>query len=222
LTLDQISPARSDAIGDILTEAFNEGIDTVESAITYTLGTNIEHLTLTGNAAINGTGNILNNVLTGNSAANTLTGGAGNDTLAGGQGNDVLNGGMGNDLYLVNRGDGQDLVQDANSIAGNTDKLLYGTTINPLDLVLSRQANDLRLAIHGGTEQVTIQNWYTSPSANQIETIQAGNGLMLLNTQVDQLIQTMASFSQQIGLTWDQAIDQRPQEVQSVLAASWH
>ena len=24
------------------------------------------------------------------------------------------------------------------------------------------------------------------------------------------------------GLTWDQAIDQRPQGVQSVLAASWH
>jgi hypothetical protein len=105
--------------------------------------------------------------------------------------------------------------------AGNADKLLYGTTINPLDLVLSRQANDLRLAIHGGTEQVTIQNWYTSPATNQVETIQAGNGQQLLSTQVDQLIQAMASFTQQTGLTWDQAIDQQPQDVQTVLAASW-
>jgi hypothetical protein len=32
----------------------------------------------------------------------------------------------------------------------------------------------------------------------------------------------MASFSQQSGLTWDQAIDQHPQEVQAVLAANWH
>ncbi len=57
---------------------------------------------------------------------------------------------------------------------------------------------------------------------NQLEDLQAGNGQHLINTQVDQLIQAMASFSQQSGLSWDQAIDQRPQEVQAVLAASWH
>jgi hypothetical protein len=91
-----------------------------------------------------------------------------------------------------------------------------------LDLVTSRQVNDLRLAIHGTTDAVTIKNWYTSPTANQIEDVQAGNGQHLLNTQVNQLIQAMATFSQQTGLTWDQAIDQRPQDVQTVLAASWH
>jgi hypothetical protein len=87
--------------------------------------------------------------------------------------------------------------------------------------VISRQANDLRLVIHGTTDSVTIRNWYMSPATNQIEDLQAGNGQHLLNTQVDQLIQAMASFSQQSGLTWDQAIDQQPQEVQNVLAASW-
>jgi Ca2+-binding RTX toxin-like protein/GH24 family phage-related lysozyme (muramidase) len=210
-----------DATGDIVTELVNEGTDSVQSGVTHTLGSNVENLTLTGAIAINGTGNTLNNILTGNSAANTLMGAAGNDTLAGGQGNDVLNGGTGNDLYLVSRGDGQETIQDADATAGNADRLLYGATINPLDLVLSRQVNDLRLAIHGGTEQVTIQNWYTSPTTNQVETIQAGNGQMLLSTQVDQLIQAMAGFTQQTGLTWDQAIDQRPQDVQTVLAASW-
>ena len=40
--------------------------------------------------------------------------------------------------------------------------------------------------------------------------------------QVEQLIQAMASFSQQSGLSWDQAIDQRPKDVQTVLAANWH
>ena len=43
----------------------------------------------------------------------------------------------------------------------------------------------------------------------------------LLSTQVDQLIQAMAGFTAQTGLTWDQAIDQRPQDVQTVLAVSW-
>ena len=42
-----------------------------------------------------------------------------------------------------------------------------------------------------------------------------------LHTQVDQLIQAMATFTQQTGLSWDQAIDQQPQNVQTVLAASW-
>ncbi|MEO7861006.1 MAG: furin, partial [Nitrospirales bacterium] len=50
------------------------------TALTYTLGSNVENLTLTGTANLNGTGNTLNNVLTGNSGANVLTGGAGNDT----------------------------------------------------------------------------------------------------------------------------------------------
>ena len=42
-----------------------------------------------------------------------------------------------------------------------------------------------------------------------------------LKTPVDQLIQAMAPITQQTGLSWDQAIDQQPQNVQAVLAASW-
>jgi hypothetical protein len=68
---------------------------------------------------------------------------------------------------------------------------------------------------------VTIQNWFSAPTTAQVETIQAGNGQTLLSTQVDQLIQAMAGFSAQTGLTWDQGIAQKPQDVQAVLAASW-
>ena len=46
-----------DNAGDVVTEALNEGTDTVQSSITYTLGANVENLTLTGSANINGTGN---------------------------------------------------------------------------------------------------------------------------------------------------------------------
>lgn len=203
--------------GDTMVEAVNAGIDTVQSSVTWILGSNVEHLVLTGSAAINGTGNTLANMITGNGGNNVLTGGDGNDTISGGQGNDALNGGAGNDIFQFARGDGQDLVTDA---SGTGDRLNFSAGINPLDLMLSQSANDLRIGVYGSTDQVTIANWYGG-AANQIETVQAGNGQQLLNTQINQLIQAMAGFTQQTGLSWDQAIAQRPQDVQQILAANW-
>ncbi|MBV9528857.1 calcium-binding protein, partial [Sphingomonas sp.] len=69
-----------DDTGDRVLETSSGGTDTVQSSVSYTLGNYVENLTLTGSAAIDGTGNSLANVLTGNSAANVLTGGNGNDT----------------------------------------------------------------------------------------------------------------------------------------------
>ena len=74
--------------GDVISEGLNAGIDLVESSVSRTLGANIENLTLTGSAVINGIGNGTGNVISGNGAANMLNGGAGNDTLSGGAGSD--------------------------------------------------------------------------------------------------------------------------------------
>lgn len=98
-----------DNLGDTLTENSSAGTDTVQSSVTWTLGDNFEHLTLTGSANINGTGNSANNNIAGNSGDNTLFGGAGGDTLRGEDGNDVLiasdgadtlYGGSGSDVFL--------------------------------------------------------------------------------------------------------------------------
>ncbi|GAB3344895.1 calcium-binding protein [Lysobacter tyrosinilyticus] len=90
-----------DATGDSVTELAGEGIDLVRSSISYTLGGNVENLTLTGTANINATGNILANVLVGN---------AGNNTLNGGKGADRMAGGLGNDVYVVD--DAGDIVEE--------------------------------------------------------------------------------------------------------------
>jgi Ca2+-binding RTX toxin-like protein len=78
-------------VGDkvIETSTLATEIDKVSSTISYTLTANVENLTLVGLDAINGTGNILNNIIIGNTAANTLNGGTGIDTLVGGLGNDT-------------------------------------------------------------------------------------------------------------------------------------
>jgi len=74
----------------VVTENLNEGTDAVTASIDYTLGANLENLTLSGTANFNGTGNELNNTLTGNTGANILNGGAGADTLAGKGGADTF------------------------------------------------------------------------------------------------------------------------------------
>jgi Ca2+-binding RTX toxin-like protein len=86
--------------GDSVVEAIGGGSDLVQSALSQTLAGNVERLTLTGAAAVNGYGNELANVLTGNGAANLLSGGAGNDTLNGGAGGDTLQGGDGADKIV--------------------------------------------------------------------------------------------------------------------------
>lgn len=85
----------------VFVEAANGGHDTVKSSYSYTLGAHIEDLTLTGGAAINGTGNDLDNYIVGNSSANELRGAGGADTLIGGGGQDKLYGGAGDDSYTI-------------------------------------------------------------------------------------------------------------------------
>jgi Ca2+-binding RTX toxin-like protein len=102
---------------DVVTEDFGEGIDTIDSSASIAaLATNVEHLTLTGAAAINGAGNALDNIIVGNSNSNVLFGGDGNDTLVGGAGNDTLTGGLGRDVFDYNavsdRGGGNESITD--------------------------------------------------------------------------------------------------------------
>jgi len=128
-----------DNSGDVLVEAANSGTDTVNSSISLTLGDNVERLVLLGSAAINATGNSLDNVLTGNGAANTLNGGAGSDSLFGLAGDDTLDGGAsfdrmeggtGNDTYIV---DAADLVVEA--VDGGTDTVKASISFTLIDNV---------------------------------------------------------------------------------------
>lgn len=98
-----------DEAGDSLLELAGEGLDTVNSQISFTLGDNFERLTLAGSANIDGTGNALGNRITGNDGANTLDGGEGRDVLSGKDGDDLLIGGAERDQ--LNGGAGADVMR---------------------------------------------------------------------------------------------------------------
>ena len=73
-----------DNSADVIVELAGQGIDTVQSAVAYILSGNFENLTLTGSAAIDGTGDGNANAISGNLGINHLDGGDGSDTLNGG------------------------------------------------------------------------------------------------------------------------------------------
>ena len=74
-----------DNTGDVVTDSANEGTDAVNTSVNYTLGANIENLTLMGVGSINGTGNSGDNLITGNVGNNTLDGSAGAELHGGWQ-----------------------------------------------------------------------------------------------------------------------------------------
>lgn len=182
-----------DNASDKITESASAGTDTVQSSVTWTLGANLENLTLIGASAINGTGNTLSNVLTGNNANNVLNGGGGNDTYRGGRGNDTLTSTVtaSNDTYIWGRGDGADTLTDA----GGADQLSILSGVTADQVWFRHVGNNLEVSVIGSTDSFTISGWYTS-SANQVETFKLADGNKTLTSgNVQKLVDAMAQFS---------------------------
>ncbi len=92
--------------GDVIGKLAGEGKDKdlVYATVSHALGAEIDNLTLSGSAAIDGTGNALANTIIGNGAANLIAGGGGADTVSGRAGDDRIEGGEGNDRLVGGAG----------------------------------------------------------------------------------------------------------------------
>ncbi|MEZ0497958.1 cellulase family glycosylhydrolase [Sphingomonas sp. IW22] len=90
---------------DVVTEQPREGTDRVVATIDWTLGANIEKLTMAGSARLTGRGNSLDNHISAHDAGATLYGDKGEDRLTGAKGDDVLVGGAGRDWMTGGAGE---------------------------------------------------------------------------------------------------------------------
>jgi Ca2+-binding RTX toxin-like protein len=124
---------------DVVSEYAGQGVDSVQSSVTYTLAAHVENLTLTGTGSTSGTGNDLDNIIIGNSGGNKLFGLGGNDTLQGSTGNDTLTGGTGNDTFAFLAGFGKDVIADFQAGSGATDviSLSLGTSFDSFAEVMA-------------------------------------------------------------------------------------
>lgn len=147
---------------DNVVEDRNGGIDTVQTRMSYTLGNNVENLTLTGSRDAKGTGNAADNVITGNDGDNKLFGDAGNDTLDGGAGDDTLMGGDGDDSLTGGAGD-VSFFDEGELHGGNGNDTLVGAAYDSMfgeagdDLLISDQV----AVLYGGDGNDTLIGTFT-------------------------------------------------------------
>ncbi|MCM8921806.1 MAG: hypothetical protein LC540_17340 [Candidatus Thiodiazotropha sp.] len=96
--------------------------------------------------------------LLGGAGGDRLEGGNGADTLTGGTDNDQLIAGRGNDTYIFNAGDGQDIIDNR---GGGVDTLRFeGIDFNQVASGLMRSGDDLILRVSGGSDQVTLRDFF--------------------------------------------------------------
>jgi hypothetical protein len=89
-----------------------------------------------------------------------------------------------------------------------------------LNLIFAQKGNELVISINGTTDSLTVSNWYRG-SSYQIEELETSNGSVLSGTQVGQLIQAMATFTKDEGISWSDVIQEKPEEVRDVLSQFW-
>ena len=190
--------------GDIALEVISGGAggkDVIQSTISLSAPDNIENLQALGDAAINLTGNELDNILLGNNESNVLSGGIGRDTLLGeggddtidgGQGVDLMAGGLGDDTYIV--GSKADRVVEA--VGQGIDHVIasssYTLSSNVENLTLSGDGNFTA----GGN---SLDNHLIGNAGNNLlagglgaDTLEGGLGddIYVLSDTVDTIIDT--------------------------------
>ena len=210
-----------DVTTDVITEVAGEGTDTVVTAVTLTLGSTLENVTLSGSSGIGATGNASANVMIGNAGANALSGAAGNDTLDGAGGNDTLTGGAGADGYVFGRSYGSDTIVENDATTGVKDFVSFGANIAKGDITFQKSGNALLAKVNGTSDVLTLQDWYLGTKYH-VEEFRFKDGTVLTDTQAQALVSAMAAFSPSATTSSLTPASDTPQRMPSVSVSEPH
>ncbi|RMT96304.1 calcium-binding protein, partial [Pseudomonas amygdali] len=138
--------------------------------------------------------------------------------LNGGTGNDSLIGGDGSDIYEISIGSGRDVINNYD-VSSGTDVLQFGTDVSLEDLWFRRSGSDLEVSIIDTNDKVLVSNWYAA-NDYQVDQFKTADGKTLLDSQVQSLVDKMASFGVDAGAERNLTAAQQTQ-LDAVLAANW-
>ncbi|GAD62885.1 calcium-binding protein, partial [Aquipseudomonas alcaligenes] len=141
------------------------------------------------------------------------------DLLVGGAGNDSLTGGAGSDTYRFGLGDGQDSISNNDGAAGSIDTLQFMEGVSIEQLWFRKSGSSLEVSVIGTNDKVTVGSWY-SGSTYHLDQFKTADGKTLLDGQVQNLVNAMASFGVPAGGEGNLTADQR-QQLDVVIAANW-
>lgn len=172
--------------GDRVVELANEGDDTIESSISWTMEDHVENLILTGSA---------NNAAKGNTGANVITGNSGQNRLDGAGGVDHLVGGADSDTYVLARSYQQTAVveQSDSGLGGVHDTIEFGVGVDSDQIWFAQAGNDLQVSVIGTAASVLVKDWYTTGMGIEAFTLRDGQALQA--NEVQQLVNQMAAFT---------------------------
>lgn len=152
-----------------------------------------------------------------NSRIYSGVGGAGNDVIYTGEGNDSIIGGDGNDIYKFAEGDGGDIISDTSG----TDKITFDSTVYKENVAVFMDASNNLFLDYGsttGTSQIGVVNQAT----NTIELVESADGYYLSNTAINQLIQDMAAYATQEGISFTCVEDVKANaNLMTMVASTW-
>ncbi|MDF1722629.1 MAG: calcium-binding protein [Minwuia sp.] len=127
--------------------------------------------------------------LTGGAGGDTITGSDGRDTLTGQSGQDVLRGGLGpdnlfggtdDDIYIYNRGDGFDVIDEQGN--GGNDTIQFGAGIAVSDLAITASGGQMSISLTDGSGGLLLRSQLfrsfvpETDRNGQIETLRFADG----------------------------------------------
>ena len=136
-------------------------------------------------------------LIDGDAGNDTLIGNDGNDTLIGGQGNDTLRGGYGDDIYIFNKGDGVDYIEEER---GDNDTIQFGEGITLKDLKFFRydsSGKSLYITVGDNGDAISIKNYfndgdYSRPTDTfKVEKILFSDGTTIDATYIYEQVRTI-------------------------------